>query len=303
MMRRMLFSGWLRGPAQRFLRRFLVASVASSTVACSVLVDSGREQCSTDGDCQKRGGVFARALCANSVCITDVKWGCVGSVVWPMVPPVASPEKVTAKLSLSNLLTGDVVVGAKARVCGKLDPNCDLPTQSDLFSDNDGVLTVQLSKFFEGYLEIKYTNMVDTLYFFNPPLDAERVIPFIPLVPFNALEVFGGQLNMMPDVTRGTVIGLAYDCRGQSVEGVQLSSDDGDEKTAPFYMVSGFPSLEATKTDTSGQGGIANVPVGGRLISGRRADTGEVFGRVNVQTRASQITYTSMLPTPLSVQN
>jgi hypothetical protein len=297
----MLFSG-RRSPAQRFLGRCLLATAAASVTACSVLIDSNREQCATDGDCQRRGGVFARSLCSESVCVTDPKWGCIGSVVWPSPPPVPSPDKVTVKMSLSNLLTEMVVAGAAARVCGKLDPTCDLPIQSDILSDDNGVLNIELSKFFDGYLEIKYANMVSTMYFFNPPVDADRVIPFIPLVPFDALARFGDQLKMQPLADRGTVIGLSYDCQGNGADGVQLFSDQADEFTAPFYMASGFPSLEATQTDKSGQGGIANVPLGPRLISGRRADTGELFGTVSIQTRAIWITYTSMLPTPLATQ-
>jgi hypothetical protein len=302
MVPRMLFSDWLRGRAQRFFSKSLLAIIALSGTSCSVIVDSGRQQCSTTADCQKRGGVFAKALCSNSVCVTDPKWGCVGSVVWPMVPPVASPEKVTAKISLSNLLTGDVIAGAKARVCGKLDPACDLPLQTDVVSDAEGVLTLQLNKFFEGYLEIKFPEMVDTMYYFNPPLDSDRVIPFIPLVPFSAFTVFGEQLKMKPLLDRGTVIGLTYDCQGTSAEGIELSTDGADEFTTSFYMVQGSPRIDATQTDKSGQGGVANVPVGARLISGRRSENGEVIGIVSVQTRALWITYTSMLPTPLSSQ-
>jgi hypothetical protein len=268
-----------------------------------VLVDSDRVQCATDGDCQKRGGAFAKTVCANAVCITEPKWGCVGSVRWPSPPPVAVPDKVTAKIALSNLLTSDVLVGASARVCGKLDPTCNFPLQSDVLSDAEGVLSLQLNKFFDGYLEIKYDGMVNTMYYFNPPLDADRTIPFVPLVPFTAFEVFGDQLKMMPRPDRGTIIGLTYDCQGESAEGIELSTDEADEFTTAFYMVQGSPRIDATKTDKSGQGGVANVPLGPRLVSGRRADTGEVIGIVSVQTRALWITYTSMLPTPLSALN
>lgn len=280
-----------------------MATVASSVAACSVLVDSGREQCATDGDCQKRGGAFAKAICANAVCAMEPKWGCVGSVVWPTPPPVGStPEKVTAKVSLSNLLTSDVLVGASARVCGKLDPTCEFPLQSDVLSNADGVLAVQVTKFFDGYLEIKYPDMVNTMYYFNPPVDADRVVPFVPLVPFTAFDVFGRELKMMPRADRGTVIGLTYDCQGVSAEGIELSTDEADEFTTAFYMVQGSPRIDATQTDKSGQGGVANVPLGPRLVSGRRSGTGELIGVVSVQTRALTITYTSMLPTPLSAQ-
>jgi hypothetical protein len=159
-----------------------------------------------------------------------------------------------------------------------------------------------VSKYFDGYFEIKFPNMVDTMYFFNPPVETERVVPFVPLVPFEALTVFGEQLKMMPLLDRGTVIGLSYDCQNTSAAGIELSTDAADEHTAAFYMVAGFPSLEATQTDKSGQAGIANVVAGPRLISGRRADTGETIGAVNVQVRPIWITYTSVLPSPLSSQ-
>jgi hypothetical protein len=299
----MLSFGWLRDRAQRFFGRCAFAGAALATLNCSALVDSERVQCVTDADCQNRGGDFAGSLCQDTVCITDPTWGCVGSVVWPSSPPVPSPEKVNVKLALSNLLTKEVVVGATARVCGKLDPKCDSPLETDLRSDGDGILAVQVNKYFDGYFEISNPSMVDTMYFFNPPVETERVVPFVPLVPPEALTVFGESLKMMPLFDRGTVIGLSYDCQGASAAGVQLSTDAADEHTAAFYMVAGYPSLEATQTDKSGQAGIANVVPGPRLISGRRADTGQTIGTVNVQARPVWITYTSILPTPLSPQN
>ncbi|MET0596062.1 MAG: hypothetical protein ABW133_25400 [Polyangiaceae bacterium] len=221
---------------------------------------------------------------------------------WPSPPPVPSPEKVTVKIALSNLLTKAIVAGATARVCGKLDSKCDSPTQENLMSDGDGILTVQVDKFFEGYFEIKFPNMADTIYYFNPPVEKDRTIPFLPLVPYEAISVFGDVLGMAPDLSRGTVIGLSENCTGAGAEGVELLVDAADEKTKAFYMVSGFPSLDATKTDLSGQAGIANVVAGPRLVSGRRADNGEIFGTVSVQVRPIWITYTSMLPTPISMQ-
>jgi hypothetical protein len=242
-------------------------------------------------------------MCENAVCVADPKWSCVGSVVWPTPPILPSPERVTAKLYFSNLLTKGVVPGTKARVCGKLDPTCASPLQVDVAGDDQGLLTVELEKFFDGYLEISAPSMVPTLYFFNPPMDADRVVPYIPLVPPESLTQFGEQLKMLPRLDRGTVIGLSYDCQGIGAEGIELSTDAADEYTAAFYMAAGFPSLEATKTDKSGQAGIANAMTGPRLVSARLAETGQLIGTVNVQVRAIQITYTSMLPTPLSTLN
>ena len=296
----MLPSCTQRGTARQWISLGWCAALLLVTSACSIVVDPDRVQCSTDGDCRKKGPGFARTVCLEEVCKTDPKWGCIGSVTWATPPPTPSPARVTARLSLSNLLTKAVVAGVKARVCGKLDPTCASPIQSDILGDDDGVLTVELDKFFDGYLEIGHPNMVPTMYFFNPPVSENRVVPYIPLVPPEAITAFGDQLRMMPRLDRGTVIGLSYDCRNETAEGVELFSDMSDEFTAPFYMSAGFPSLEATKTDASGQAGIANVVEGPRQISGRLASTGEVFGTVTVQSRPIQITYTSMLPTPIA---
>jgi hypothetical protein len=298
--------GGRHGRAHTFSRQLLVAAASLSLANCSVLVEADREQCSTTQDCVNRGPAFARSVCSDALCVQDPVWGCVGSVVWPSPPPMPSPEKVTVKLALSNLLTKAVVPGATARVCGKLDSKCDSPLQSDIISDESGILTVVVDKFFDGYLEIRYQVpplfMAETMYFFNPPVEKDRMIPFIPLVPFEAIEVFADVLGMMPKLDRGTVIGLSSDCSGNGAEGIELLVDASDEFTKGFYMVQGFPSLNATKTDSSGQGGIANVVSGARFVSGRRTDTGEVIGTVSVQVRPLWITYTSMLPTPNSMQ-
>jgi hypothetical protein len=297
----MLSKGGRHGRAQIFSRCFLVIAAALSTTNCSVLIDPDREQCNTTQDCLARGPAFARSLCTDAICVQDPVWGCVGSVVWSSPPPVPSPERVTVKLSLSNLLTKAVVPGATARVCGKLDSKCDSPLQADIVSDAAGILSIQVDKFFDGYFEINFPGMAATMYFCNPPVEKDRLVPFIPLVPFEAIDVFSDVLGMMPKLDRGTVIGLTADCAGNGAEGIELLTDASDEFTKAFYMVQGFPSLNATKTDTSGQGGIANVVSGPRLVSGRRADTGEIIGTVSVQVRPIWITYTSMLPTPNSM--
>jgi hypothetical protein len=298
----MLSKGGRHGRAQTLSGYCLAVVAALSTTNCSVLIEGDRQQCATTQDCRDRGPAFARSVCSDAICVQDPVWGCVGSVVWPSPPPVPSPEKVTVKLSLSNLLTKAVVPGATARVCGKLDSKCDSPLQSDIVSDAAGILSIQVDKFFDGYFEILFPGMASTMYYCNPPVEKDRAVPFIPLVPFEAIDVFGEVLGMLPKLDRGTVIGLTADCAGTGAEGIELLTDAADEFTKAFYMVQGYPSLNATKTDTSGQGGIANVVSGPRLISGRRTDTGEVIGSVSVQVRPTWITYTSMLPTPNSMQ-
>jgi len=207
--------------------------------------------------------------------------------------------KVTAKLVLSDLLTGAPETEATARSCTKLDTLCERPVASDFHSDADGVLTVELDKHFDGYLEISAPGKLSpVLYFFYPPVDEDRTVPFVPLVSFEAYQQLAKQVNTGIDTTRGAAIALGYDCQGITAPGMQFSVDDADDNTLPFFMEKGLPSLTATETDSSGQGGFINVKPGIRRFSGIIRQTGAQIGTVSVIVRAPFITYTTMVPTP-----
>jgi hypothetical protein len=198
--------------------------------------------------------------------------------------------KVTAKLVLSDLLTGAPETEATARSCTKLDTLCDRPVASDFHSDADGVLAVELDKHFDGYLEISAPGKLSpVLYFFYPPVDEDRTIPFVQLAK---------QVNTGIDTTRGAAIALGYDCQGITAPGMQFSVDEADDNTLPFFMEKGLPSLTATETDSSGQGGFINVQPGSRLFTATLRESGAHIGTVSVLVRAPYITYTTMVPTP-----
>src|SRR5688572_7893563 len=72
----------------------LIALAASLSSSCSVLVEQDRVQCSVDADCADRG--LAGAVCVDSICQPEPKWGCLGSVTWP--PPMANKFNVTVRV-------------------------------------------------------------------------------------------------------------------------------------------------------------------------------------------------------------
>jgi hypothetical protein len=274
----------------------LLAALAWSTSACTVINDLNRVQCATDTDCTQRGGSFAGTVCQASVCVAEPTWGCLGNVVWP---PSSGGGRVTAKLVLSDLVTTAPLTNATARVCGKLDPDCATPVTSDLHSDADGILTVDLPKGFDGFLEINEPNMLSpTLYFFYPPLDSDRLAPYVPLVPPSAFFTLATQTSITIDVLKGAAIAIGYDCQKQTVAGLQYGIDDANETTIPFYMEKGLPSVTASESDISGQGGFVNVTPGVRTLSASVGASGAKVGKVSVIVRKSLITYTTMVPTP-----
>ena len=100
----------------------------------------------------------------------------------------------------------------------------------------------------------------------------------------------------MPD--RGDLIVRAYDCLGQTAEGVVFSSLEGDDSTVPFYMIKGIPSTKQSQTDDSGRGGLLNLPPGSVTLTGRVAATGQEVGTLSVFARAGELTYTALVPAP-----
>ena len=274
----------------------LLAALSSSTLACTVINDLSGEQCVTDTDCSRRGEAFAKTVCRTNVCVPDPTWGCLGKVTWP--PPTGT-GKVTARLVLTDLLTGAPVTDATARSCTKIDTQCMTPVASDFHSDAEGILPVELDKHFDGFLEISAPGKLNPiLYFFYPPVDSDRTIPFVPLVPPEAYDQLAKQVGTGLLFTRGAAIALGYDCQGVTAPGIQYSIDDADESTLPFFMEKGLPSITATETDTSGQGGFVNVKPGIHRLSGSVRQSGAHIGTVSVVVRAPLITYTTMVPTP-----
>src|SRR5687767_8921310 len=64
--------------------------------ACSMLVDSDRQQCVVNSDCASSEPGFADALCIENVCQQNPTWACIGNVTWPTPEP--KPATVVIRL-------------------------------------------------------------------------------------------------------------------------------------------------------------------------------------------------------------
>jgi hypothetical protein len=273
----------------------LLAGVAAllDATGCSVLVDPGREQCATDGDCQARGAAFAGSVCRSSICQPDPVWSCLGSVMWP----AQQPHKVTVTMTVRDLVTEVGTPDVSARLCRKLDPSCADPVAGDLRSDQDGTIVAEVDAGFDGYLEVSAADYMTGLYFFYPPVQDARRITVLPLIRpavLAQLALVSGQ-QVVPE--RGHVLLAAYDCQGQTAAGVRLSNDRPDALTSGFYVVRKLPSTAATSTDSSGQGGFINLLPGTVNVSGELSSDRQV-AYLSVLVRPGQITFTSLVPSP-----
>jgi hypothetical protein len=286
--------GFFRVDPRRALLGLLAGAAGLlQAVGCSVLVEPGREQCSSDGDCQARGGAFSGAVCRASICQPDPVWSCLGSVMWP----AQQPHKVTVTMTVRDLVTEMGIPEVSARLCRKLDPSCADPVDSDLRSDQDGTIVAAVDAGFDGYIEVAAADYMTGLYFFYPPVQDARRLTVLPLLRPAVLAQLASVSGQKVVPERGHVLLAAYDCQGQTAAGVRLSIDGGDDQTSGFYVVRKLPSTVATGTDGSGQGGFINLPPGTVNVSGELS-ADRPIAYLSVFVRPGQITFTSLVPSP-----
>jgi hypothetical protein len=271
----------------------LVGLLGWAVSGCSFMIDPDRVQCSRNEECAQRGEAFAGTVCTNHSCQPPKPWECLDQVVWPP----ASQGNVMVALNLVDLVTQQPVSGVEAQVCNKLDTTCSSPLVSGLVSDSLGRLVFSIQSGFDGYLQSTSTGLMPFLYFFYPPVTSDRDVPAIPILQDTGLATFatlaGG--NVMAE--RGHLLARAYNCLGKTAEGVRFSSPEGDNSTVPFYMIKGIPSIKNSETDSSGNGGLLNLPPGTATLTGR-LDDGRTMGTLSATTRPGRITYIALVPTP-----
>lgn len=262
--------------------------------SCTLLIDSDRQQCSTDLECQKGDPATAGSVCVESVCQPNPTWACLGGDrTWPTLP--TKPARIT--FQLQDLVTETPAVGVTARVCRKLDFDCNQPLAAGLVSDASGTLAVDVEVGFDGYVELTGRERLPGVYFFYPPVTDDRVIGNVPMIRPAELFQFASLAGRPLIQGRGHVMLGAYDCVGRPAEGVSLSSDDADSLTSAFYLVRKVPSLTALGTDSSGRGGLINLRAGSIGVKGANVE-GLPIATVGMFVRPGAITYTTLLPVP-----
>jgi hypothetical protein len=196
-----------------------------------------------------------------------------------------------------DIITSQPVPDLTAKLCRKLDTACDAPLRSDLVSDSAGRISLSVPAGFDGYLESTSSGIMPFLYFFYPPVTVDREIPAVPILQANAMSTFVSLVGAELMADRGHFLARAYNCLGQTADGISMSSPEGDSATIPFYMIKNFPSVKASATDSSGNGGLLNLHGGTATLTGK-LDNGSSIGLLSAMIRPGRITYTAMVPAP-----
>lgn len=294
-----------------------LAGCALSVFGCSILLKTNEQPCETDADCEARGPDFAGAVCVDRLCqppaepqggggagggaggqggAPDPRWTCLGEVQWPEPVP---GDTVSYSMQVIELNTQEPPADLQVLVCNALDIECVAPVAGPLVVDGDGWMTVELDNGFTGYFDVTSPSTMPAMLFQTKPIteDVSDPLPIQILTPqtLNLLALVGGyEVNE----ERGHALVLTSDCNGDIAAGVQLSTDSEDPEIEGFYLINEYPSLTATATDQSGNGGFINLPPGWVSVISTVEATSEHIGSTRFTVRAGTIAYLSAMPTP-----
>jgi hypothetical protein len=199
---------------------------------------------------------------------------------------------------MRDLVTGLPIPGVTARVCEKLDTTCKMPIMPDVPANEAGDILLTLRAGFDGYAELRAPGKMPGLYFFYPPVDADRTVPLVPLLEPVLIEQLAilNDKEVRPD--RGHLLLGGYDCQRMPAPGVQLHTDDADAESSPFYVLNNVPKATAKETDKSGRGGFINLKDGIIALTATVAADKRKIATVSLFVRPGMITFTTIVPSP-----
>jgi hypothetical protein len=305
---------------------------AVASFGCSVLLEPGREQCSTTPDCVARGSAFADSVCIDSLCQEAVvdPWRCLDDPT-PAAPTTAT---VHASLRVCDSLRGCSLVLREltAKLCAKLDAGCTNPIQPDLPNTN-GVFEFDAPAGlfgFDGYLQISappelctdrdvFGGASDTicallpqcdpaapdqrcaippysttLQFFNPPLVADAELALLQIVSTASSLGIAQAAGVAYNPAQGSLLVTARDCDGMGAAGLSFSIAD-QPTSLGLYLDNNIPTPARRQTDTTGIGLFVGLPAGFVNVVARDSQ-GVRMGSVGAYVAASSTSYTTLAP-------
>jgi hypothetical protein len=288
---------------------------ALAGAACSLALATDADQCTVDADCEARG--FTGTTCVAKVCVaktaddggsdasTDPKWGCIGHVDWPAQDKTI---KVLSRSRMVHAISETGIAGIDVKVCDRFDPDCAAPLGTAK-SDAEGYVTVEVPKYFAGFLELTPpagSGLIPSLAYVLPPPDADQAAD-ADIPAGEALHIFAdyelngllSQIDATADPTLGHLFALTTDCTGRAAAGVTLHVGTVASKTISYYSDStGLPSLSLTATSTVGEAGYVNLPTGVATLTTFSNEAGKQMGSYSAVVRKGTVTYIPLPPSP-----
>ena len=269
-----------------YLRCPLGFSAVDSTEVC--------EGTGTDAGAALASATAFTSSCATP-CATGNYWACVGHVSW------RSPKTATVALNFTvkDFTSGKAVPGVDVAVCGEHDLNCTQP-YTQLPTNGTGQVTLPFqnvlnsaSQFgLNGHLQLTSPSIVTYLFYWGFPLVEAQLTLYANVVTPAEFQVETKSTGVTPDLTRGTVSPIVYDCLGHPSPGAQVTL------STTFTNEFNTSGVAATVT---GQDGIVifdNVPAGPVDLTAVPPAIGMPSSKVSVNVQAGAVTELLMWPTP-----
>jgi hypothetical protein len=225
------------------------------------------------------------------------RWACAVEA-----PTTSAGYKLTMHLT-DAINSMKVLPDISAKLCRKLDAECESPVGAMATSDETGLIMLQVEKGFDGFVQLTGTKIAPSMYFLTPPASGDLDLPMVPLAsPFAASSIVtqaGG--NPWAKDTSGIVLLTAFDCAGTAAAGINFSiGGTPDPKTFIFYLVDSLPTTNVSVTDDTGYGGLVNVPAGVTTVSSLLGGpSGHKVSKISILVRAGYVSYSRVTPNSL----
>lgn len=237
----------------------------------------------------------------TSECGGGHNWQCVGHVTWPR--PAAAIN--TVSLTVGDPITSNPIVGAQAKLCTKLYPDCS-QSLGQATSDANGYFSFTYTTDvhvggLDGFVEVTGPNLVPTLFYWNFPLSVTSAsLGEVKLLSQAEEQVLFTTEGITPLAGHGHFGVAIFDCLHEAADDVQIRISRTDANTVILYGGNGAGlSADAGKTDATGIAFAANVPAGNVDMYVTSMTTGQYVAHVNFDVRDGWVNQVFVLPTPL----
>ncbi|MEO8901957.1 MAG: hypothetical protein ABI488_08815 [Polyangiaceae bacterium] len=301
-------------PTLRF--KIALLALAASSASCSVLIDTKKEQCSLDADCELLGAAFAGSVCRFNVCVKPSAGGSGaggmssggdggdsaagdsaagdnasgGSVLTPLgCPAVAASPTPTVKLSFSVSYAAAVPTlpeQFKILACKRLDAECGTPVGGPVLADNGALIDLEVPTGFQGFLQITNSQTVSVMVFLGAKAQQDTRFWDQTIPTEGDVTLLGIVTKTQIDPTLGGLIMIARDCERNPIAGVVASNSTGG---TGYYFSAMSPDKTLKFTTDEGAAGFVNVPLGTAILGG--TFEGRPLSPTSVESRAGWFSY------------
>jgi hypothetical protein len=225
----------------------------------------------------------------------DENWGCLSATPEPATVPVFSEtvDRVVYSIQVVDLSTGQIYGDARVRACGVADINCENPVTDRLPVDSEGWVDIPLFRDFTGFLEVTSSEAVPYIFYLNEPLGQSMVEYPLAIISLASLGPLVELLGVDYQPGTGIIAVRAFDCRGDTARGVELSTENEGIR---WYFADGLPTSAGTGTAADGLSGLVNVQPGLAVLDITAPNGVSIGGRQSVVVRPNWLSAVYVKP-------